>query len=111
MIFGHWSMVIFLNGVFSPNPARKERVLIFGIEKNPFYTSKGKLFKKSKKLKLSKGVSPCILAKNDHFSHFRFLGKSSQKRTFLILVLEKRSFYTRKVKFKKLQKIRIFQRG
>ena len=43
LVHGFWPKIaIFLNGGFWSNPARKERFLIFGIEKNRFYTRKVK---------------------------------------------------------------------
>ena len=37
LVHGFWpKMAIFLMGGFWANPARKDRFLIFGIEKNPF---------------------------------------------------------------------------
>ena len=43
LVHGFWPKIaIFLNGGFWPNPAWKERFLIFGMEKNRFYTRKVK---------------------------------------------------------------------
>ena len=72
-------LAIFLISGFWGNPARKHRFLIFWKEKNALWTTKVKFQKSPVKSKFSKGVSPWFLAKNGHFSHFWFVGKSSQE--------------------------------
>ena len=50
--------------------------------KNAFLGYKNKLFKKSKNLHLSKGVSPCLRYKIGHFSTLFWLGNINQENVF-----------------------------
>ena len=49
---------------------------------NAFVGYKNKKFEKSKKWRISKGVSPWFRSKNGHFSKFSFLGNIGKENVF-----------------------------
>ena len=65
---------------------------------------KNKSLKKGQRWTFSKGVSPWIFSKNPTFSYGRFLQKSFQKTSLLILWNEKNDFKRKKLKFYKRPK-------
>ena len=70
--------------VFWANQGRKDRFLIFRIEKNKFKTRKVKFQKMCEKLYFSKGLVHVFCEKNGVFYHAGFLGKLRQKRSFFL---------------------------
>ena len=86
----------------------KDRFLIFFKEKKCFLEKKSQVLKSPEEWKFFKGVSPCILAKNCHFSHSRFLGNSLRKDRFLCIYILDRE---EKSSFKKCKKNRNFPKG
>ena len=65
----------------------------------------------SPKLDFSKGVSPCSCQNIELFTMWVFQAAQCGKDCFLILWIEKNTFQTKKVKFPKGPKNRVFQRG
>ena len=70
--------------VLLANQGRKDRFLIFRIEKNKFKTRKVKFQKMCKKLYFSKGLVHVLCEKNGVFYHAGCLGKLRQKRSFFL---------------------------
>ena len=68
----------FYHVCFLATQGRKDRFLLFWIEKNTFKTS----FKNVRKIEFFKGVSPCFLSEIELFTMWVFLGKPRQKRPF-----------------------------
>ena len=63
--------------------------------KECFLDRNSEVWKKCKKSKIYKGVSPWFLSKNGRFFHSGFLGKSSHKRLFFDLLNRKECFLDR----------------
>ena len=71
-------------------------------QKNAFLGIKIKKFKKLKNRHFPKGVNPCFLSKNDHFSNFYFLEKIREENLFYKILKRKNVFLGYKnEKFKK----------
>ena len=68
-------------------------------------------FKKSKKSKFFKGVSPWFLSKNRIFDQGKFLGKLSHKALFLDVLDRKECFLDHKHSFKNSKNRKFFQGG
>ena len=60
--------------------------------KNAFLDYKNKKFKKSISWHFSKGVNPCLLAENGHFSMFYFLGNIGYENVFYDILERKDRF-------------------
>ena len=75
--------------------------IVFDIleRKQSFLDEKIEVLTRAKKWTFFKGVCPWILSKFLTFSYRRFLEKSYQKRSFLILWKEKNDFKWKKLKF------------
>ena len=72
--------------------------------KNAFLDYKNKRFKNSKNLHFSKGVNPCFLSKNGHFSNVYFLGNIGRENVFYDILEQKNAFLGIKIKeYKKLK--------
>ena len=63
--------------------------------KECFLDRNSEVWKKCKKSKICKGVSPWFLSKNGRFFHSGFLGKSSHKRLFFDILNRKEYFLDR----------------
>ena len=79
--------------------------------KNAFPGIKNKKFKKSRKWKVSKGVSPWFWSKIVNFFLLLFHVKTAGKMRFTIFQKEKTCFYAIKTRSSKSRKIRIFLQG
>ena len=79
--------------------------------KNAFPGIKNKKFKKSRKWKFSKGVSPWFWSKIVNFFLLLFHVKKAGKMRFTIFQKEKTCFYAIKTRSSKSRKIRIFSQG
>ena len=91
----------------------RQKILFFYIlnRKEYFLEQRSKHSKLSKKPQFFKGFSPLFLSKNETFYHVCFFPNQGGKDCFLILWREMNTFQSRKVKFQKRPKNRIFQRG
>ena len=96
---------------FQANQARKDRFLIFWIEKNKFQTRKVKFQKRSKKSNFTKRLVHGFCQKIEILTMRAFQANQCRKDSFLIFWIEKKKIQTRKVKFQKGPKNQIFQRG
>ena len=87
--------------------------IVFDIleRKQSFLDEKIEVLTRAKKWTYFKGVCPWILSKFRTFSYRRFLQKSYQKRSFLILRKEKNDFKRKKLKFLKGPKNGQFRKG
>ena len=105
------------NRLFSPiffwSKKRPERTIFlrFWIEKNAFYTKKGKFFKNLKKTTFSKGVSPWFLSTNRPFSYMFSFEQKKPEKTFLNILDSKDKFLDLKSKVLKTLKNRHFAKG
>ena len=95
---------------FFPNQGGKDCLLILWIEKNTFQTRKVKLQRRPKNRVFQRGQF-VFLSKNQACYHVGFQADQGKKGRFLIFWIEKNTFQSRKVKFQKRPKNRIFQRG
>ena len=94
--------------VFWGNQVRKYCFLILWIKKkNDFYTRKIR-FLKVQTSRFAKRDNPRFLSKSQTFSYLFFWIKQISKDHFLIFWIEKNDFYTRKLKFYKVQKTTFF---
>ena len=99
---------IFVICVFWGNQVRKYCFLILWIKKkNDFYTRKIR-FLKVQTSRFAKRDNPRFLSKSQTFSYLFFWIKQISKDHFLIFWIEKNDFYTRKLKFYKVQKTTFF---
>ena len=105
------------NRLFSPiffrSKKRPERTIFlrFWIEKNAFYTKKGKFFKNLKKTTFSEGVSPWFLSTNRPFSYMFSFEQKKKKKTFLNILDSKDNFLDLKSKVLKNSKKSTFCKG
>ena len=101
----------FYHVCFSGKP-RKIRSLFNILDREEYFLDqKGKFQKMSPNLDFSKGVSPCSCQNIELFTMWVFQAAQCGKDCFLILWIEKNTFQTKKVKFPKRPKNRVFQRG
>ena len=103
---GHFSEFFFLGNT------RQKNVFYDILErKNAFLSYKNKKFKKLKNWHFSKGVNFWFWSKNDHFSHFSFLGNIGQENVFYDILKPKNAFLGHKNKKFKRSKNWHFSKG
>ena len=96
--------------VFLGREGKKDRFLIFRIEKDTFQIRKGK-FQRVPKIGFLKRGQTMLLSKYRAFYHVGFLGKLMQKRLFFNIVNRKEYFLEQKSEVSKRSKISNFSKG
>ena len=83
---------IFFHGCFLDKLSQERSFFDVLDRKECFLNQKSKVFKKAKKSKFFKGVSPCFLSKNPIFSLCIFWTNQPKKDHFFIFCIEKNGF-------------------